>query len=131
MQFPLNLSAEPEVTVLLNGERIGLLQEFTVSRSVVCTPLWGFGDALPGAVYSGKRSYSVVLKRLLLDRQELPAKLSAFDLKDFTLELRLPTRRLSFSGCQTSLIKESYTLGQNVVEELRVSAASCKRTAVA
>ncbi len=130
MDYPLIFSAEPSVEVFWNGERVGLIQEFTVSRNAECLPVWGFGDELPGTVYSGKTSYTVVLKRLLLDRQELPAELSAFDLKEFTLELRLQTRRLTFSGCRISLLRESYQLGQNVVEELQVSAASCKRTAV-
>lgn len=125
--YPLMFPAEPSVEVLINGNRIGMLQDYSVTERTTVYPQRGFGSNTPAALLPGEISYSLTLKRLLLDRLEIPLQFSPYGLKDFTLTIREQRRSLTFSGCQWTLIKESYSLGQSLLEELQLSAKSCTR----
>lgn len=129
--YPMMFPAEPSVEVFLNGARIGLLQEYSVEIKNDIIPLRGFGSAKPATLHPGAATYKVKLKRLLLDRLELPLQTMPYFLENFSLEIREQRRGLRFQGCQWSLIKESYCLGQTLWEELELVATSFTPTALA
>ena len=123
--------AEPAVEILINGRRIGLLQEYSVSQKTAIHAPKSFGSNSPAALLPGEVSYAITLKRLLLDRVELPMQFAPYGMKDFTLTIREQQRSLTYSGCQWTLIKESYQLGQSLLEELQLVALRCTRQVLA
>ena len=129
--YPMMFPAEPSVEVFINGSRIGLLQEYSVAIQTDVRPLRGFGSGKAAAIHSGATSYTVKLKRLLLDRLELPHQPMLYFLEDFTLEIKEQQRGLRFQGCQWALIKENYCLGQTILEELELVATDFTPTALA
>ena len=125
--YPMIFPAEPSVEVFLNGNRIGLLQEYSVTEKTEAIPLRSFGENTPLGLLSGTKIYTLNLKRLLLDRPEIPLQYSPYGLKDFRLVLRDGRRTLDFSGCRWNSVSESYRLGDSVAEELQLTALSCVR----
>lgn len=129
--YPMMFPAEPSVELFINGTRIGLLQEYSVAEKTAVHVLRGYGSNEPAALQPGEAVYTVTLKRLLLDQLELPMQFSPYNLKNFTLSIQEQRRGLAFQGCQWTLIKESYSLGQTLFEELQLVAKSCSRTVIA
>ena len=129
--YPLMFPAEPSVEVFINGARVGLLQEYSVTIKANVLPLRSFGKGKPTTLHSGETTYAVTLKRLLLDRPELPLQTMPYFLEDFSLEIREQCRGLRFQGCRWTLIKESYCLGQTLLEELELVATDFTPTALA
>lgn len=125
--YPLMFPAEPSVEVFVNGSRIGLLQEYSLTEKTEVIPVRGFGESAPACLLSGTTTYALTLKRLLLDRSEIPLQFSPYGLKDFRLVIRDGRRTLDLSGCRWTSVSESYRLGDSLVEELQLSALSCAR----
>ena len=129
--YPMMFPAESSVELFINGTRIGLLQEYSVTEKTTVHTLRGYGSNKPAALQPGEVVYSVTLKRLLLDRLELPLQFSPYNLRSFELTIQEQQRGISFQDCQWTLIKESYSLGQTLFEEMQLLAKSCSRTAIA
>lgn len=129
--YSLTFPAVPPIKIYVNGRRMGMLQEYEVTTKTDVTPLHAVGTSRVQGFQTGTTHYSVILKRLLLDRTELPVQYNPYGLTDFTLVLRSSLQSIEFSGCRWTRVRESFKLGQTVAEELELVALSCKRTAIA
>lgn len=129
--YSLIFPAVPALEVSINDRRMGMLQEYEITTKTEVTPLYALGKSSVQDFHTGAKHYSVILKRLILDRQELPAQHDPYSLSGFTLLLRSNLQTLEFRDCQWVRVRESYKLGQTVAEELELVALSCRRTAIA
>ncbi len=124
------LPREQTLQVFLNNEALGSLQDYRLEERREQLAVRAFGLSEPVAFVPGEKSFHLTLKRLLLNRPELPAWQNLYDLTDFTLRIQDAGRSLSLGGCRWCAVTESCTLAQGLVEELQLTACSCSRTAL-
>ncbi|MBQ3216602.1 MAG: hypothetical protein IJB35_02165 [Oscillospiraceae bacterium] len=129
--YPLIYPAVPALEISINGNRIGMLQEYEITTKTDITPLYVLGNSRVQDFQTGTKYYSITLKRLILDRKGLPSQYDPSNLTGFTLVLRSNLQTMEFGGCHWVRIRESYKLGETVAEELELVALSCLRTAIA
>ena len=70
------------------------------------------------------------LTRLYATEEAVSDGINFYDLQDFSLVICKPDRRVIYSGCQSSKIGESGTLGAAVVEKVTVMAGRRIETAL-
>ena len=81
-----------------------------------------FGEDEPVATVQGANNYEIQLTRLYATDQAIADKLNFYSMKDFSLVICKPDRKIIFSGCQWSGIQEDAQLGKMVVEKITVVA---------
>lgn len=116
------ISPAPAIEVRVNGQLLGMTQ--SVQTKVETTPVvvHSFGAREPAAVINGKRTYSVTLRRLLMDRTQLPNQTAASGLDEFSLSLSDGVMETTFHGCRVTRENTSYEAGKLVIEELEIQA---------
>ena len=99
-----------------------MVQGYTARASKSSQSVEAFGESEPVATIEGQRKYTLELTRLYATEDAVTDGINFYDLRDFSLVICKPDRRVIYSGCQWSKIGESGTLGAAVVEKVTVVA---------
>ena len=81
-----------------------------------------FGEEEPVATVQGPQSYTIQLTRLYATDQAIADGIDFYAMRDFSLVICKPDRKVIYSGCQWSEIQEEGRLGQMVMEKLTLVA---------
>ncbi len=82
-----------------------------------------FGESEPVATIEGQRKYVLELTRLYATDDAISDGINFYELKDFSLVICKPDRRIIYSGCEWSAIEEDGQLNAMVAEKITVVAS--------
>ena len=109
-----------DIWLELDGQKVAVVQSYSCKA---------FGEEEPVATVQGPQSYVIQLSRLYATDQAIADGLDFYKLKNFSLVICKPDRKVIYSDCQWSDIQEDAQLGKMVVEKLTLVAGRRMETA--
>ena len=88
-----------------------------------------FGESEPVATIASHNTYQLTLTRLYATDEAISDGISFYELRDFSLVIVKPDRRVVYTGCNWSRIAETGELSETVAEEITLVAAKRVETA--
>ena len=110
-----------DIYLELDGRKIAVVQGYTASKS--SQSVEAFGESEPVATIEGQRKYTLELTRLYATEDAVTDGINFYDLRDFSLVICKPDRKVIYSGCQWSAIQEEGQLNAMVAEKVTVVAS--------
>lgn len=114
-----------DIWLELDGRKVAVVQSYHCKTTRNSTSVEAFGEDEPVAVIDGPQQHVIQLKRLYATDKAIADGLNFYDLKDFSLVICKPDRRVIYSRCRWSDIEENARLRETVVETLTL--VSCHR----
>ena len=118
-----------DIWLEVDGQKVAVVQSYSCKASRTSMTVEAFGEDEPVATVQGPQSYVIQLSRLYATDQALADGLNFYDLKNFSLVICKPDRKVIYSDCQWSDIQEDAKLGGMVMEKLTLVARSRMETA--
>ena len=119
-----------DIYLELDGKKVAVVQSYACKATRSSIPVEAFGEDEPVATIQGPQSHVVELTRLYVTDQAIADGLDFYGMKDFSLVICKPDRKVIYSGCQWSSIREEGGLSAMVAEKLTVIARHRVETAV-
>ena len=114
----------------LDGKKVAVVQSYNCKTTRSSYSVEAFGEEEPVATVQGSQNYVIQLARLYATDQAVADGLDFYQMKNFSLVICKPDRRVIYTDCQWSDIQEDGQLGKMVVEKLTLVARSRMETAV-
>ena len=118
-----------DIWLEVDGQKVAVVQGYSCKASRTSMTVEAFGEDEPVATVQGPQSYVIQLSRLYATDQAAADGLNFYELKNFSLVICKPDRKVIYSDCQWSGIEEDAQLGKTVVEKLSLVARSRMETA--
>ena len=118
-----------DIYLELDGKKVAVVQSYACKATRSSIPVEAFGEDEPVATIQGPQSHVVELTRLYVTDQAIADGLDFYGMKDFSLVICKPDRKVIYSGCEWSAIAEEGELNAMVAEKITVVAS--KRIEVA
>ena len=118
-----------DIWLEVDGQKVAVVQGYSCKASRTSMTVEAFGEEEPVATVQGPQSYVIQLSRLYATDQAAADGLNFYELKNFSLVICKPDRKVIYSDCQWSGIEEDAQLGKTVVEKLTLVARSRMETA--
>ena len=112
-----------DIYLEVDGTRVAVVQSYSAKASKSSTAVEAFGEAEPVATIEGQRKYTLELTRLYATEDAVTDGINFYDLRDFSLVICKPDRRIIYSGCEWSAIEEDGQLNAMVAEKITVVAS--------
>ena len=126
IQFP----TSSDIYLEANGKKIAVVQNYrSVSKRTEKT-IEAFGEAEPVATIASQKAYQLELTRLYATDDAVSDGINFYDLRDFSLVICKPDRKIIYSGCEWSTIQEDGQLNAMVAEKVTVVASKRIETTV-
>lgn len=106
-----------------DGVRVAVVQSYAARTTKSSTAVEAFGESEPVATSPGQTSHVIELSRLYATDQAIRDGLNFYEMKDFSLVICKPDRKVIYSGCQWSSIQESANIGSMVLEKVSLVAS--------
>ena len=113
-----------DIWLELNGKKVAVVQSYNCNTTRSSMTVEAFGEEEPVATVQGPQNYVIQLTRLYATDQAIADKLDFYSMKNFSLVICKPDRKVIYSDCQWSDIQEDAQLGRMVVEKLTLVARS-------
>lgn len=111
-----------DIWLELDGQKVAVVQSYSCKATRSSYSVEAFGEEEPVATVQGPQSYVIQLIRLYATDQAIADGLDFYGLKNFSLVICKPDRKVIYSDCQWSEIQEEAKLGQMVAERLTLVA---------
>lgn len=118
-----------DIWLEVDGQKVAVVQGYSCKASRTSMTVEAFGEDEPVATVQGPQSYVIQLSRLYATDQAAADGLNFYELKNFSLVICKPDRKVIYSDCQWSGIEEDAQMGKTVVEKLTLVARSRMETA--
>ena len=119
-----------DIYLELDGKKVAVVQGYTAKASKSSKNVEAFGESEPVATIEGQRKYTLELTRLYATDDAVSDGINFYDLRDFSLVICKPDRKVIYSGCQWSAIQEEGQLNAMVAEKVTVVASKRIETTV-
>ena len=119
-----------DIYLELDGKKVAVVQSYTAKAKKSSQSIEAFGESEPVATIEGQNQYTLELTRLYATDDAVSDGINFFELKDFSLVICKPDRKVIYSGCQWSAIQEEGQLNAMVAEKVTVVAARRIETTV-
>ena len=119
-----------DIYLELDGRKIAVVQSYTARASKSSQSVEAFGESEPVATIEGQRKYTLELTRLYATDDAVSDGINFHDLRDFSLVICKPDRKIIYSGCEWSAIQEDGQLNAMVAEKITVVASKRIETTV-
>ena len=119
-----------DIYLELDGKKVAVVQGYTAKASKSSKNVEAFGESEPVATIEGQRKYTLELTRLYATDDAVSDGINFYDLRDFSLVICKPDRKIIYSGCEWSAIQEEGQLNGMVAEKITVVAARRIETTV-
>ena len=119
-----------DIYLELDGKKVAVVQGYTAKASKSSKNVEAFGESEPVATIEGQRKYTLELTRLYATDDAVSDGINFYDLRDFSLVICKPDRKIIYSGCEWSAIQEEGQLNAMVAEKITVVAAKRIETTV-
>ena len=111
-----------DIYLELEGKKVAVVQSYTARATKSSTAVEAFGEAEPVATIAAQCQYVLELTRLYATDDAIADGINFYDLRDFSLVICKPDRKVIYSGCNWSAITEEGRLGAMVAEQVTVLA---------
>ena len=108
-----------DIYLELDGRKIAVVQGYTARASKSSQSVEAFGESEPVATIEGQ----LELTRLYATEDAVTDGINFYDLRDFSLVICKPDRKVIYSSCQWSAIQEEGQLNAMVAEKVTVVAS--------
>ena len=112
-----------DIYLELDGKKVVVVQGYTAKASKSSKNVEAFGESEPVATIEGQRKYTLELTRLYATDDAVSDGINFYDLRDFSLVICKPDRKIIYSGCEWSTIQEDGQLNAMVAEKVTVVAS--------
>ena len=117
--FPTSAAIYLEV----DGKRVAVVQSYSAQAAPTSRAVEAFGESEPVATLNGQRKYTLELTRLYATDEAISDGIDFYGMKDFSLVICKPDRKVIYSGCEWSSIREDGELDAMVAEKITVTAS--------
>ena len=112
-----------DIYLEVEGERVAVVQSYSARATKTSRAVEAFGESEPVATLDGQRKYTLELTRLYATDEAISDGIDFYGLKDFSLVICKPDRKVIYSGCEWSGIQEDGELNATVAEKVTLTAA--------
>ena len=112
-----------DIYLELDGRKIAVVQSYTARASKSSQSVEAFGESEPVATIEGQKKYTLELTRLYATEDAVMDSINFYELRDFSLVICKPDRKVIYSGCEWSAIQEEGQLNAMVAERVTVVAS--------
>ena len=119
-----------DIYLELDGRKIAVVQSYSAKATKTSKSVEAFGESEPVATIEGQKTYTLELTRLYATDDAVSDGINFYDLRDFSLVICKPDRKIIYSGCEWSTIREEGQLNAMVAEKVTVVAAKRIETGV-
>ena len=109
-----------DIYLELDGKKVAVVQSYTARASKSSQSVEAFGESEPVATIEGQKKYTLELTRLYATDDAVSDGINFYDLRDFSLVICKPDRKIIYSGCEWSTIHEEGQLNAMVAEKITV-----------
>ena len=117
-----------DIWLELDGQKVAVVQSYNCKTTRSSYSVEAFGEEEPVATVQGPQSYVIQLTRLYATDKAIADGLSFYDMRNFSLVICKPDRKVIYSDCQWSGIEEEGQLNAMVAEKVTVVAAKRMET---
>ena len=119
-----------DIYLELDGRKIAVVQSYSAKATKTSKSVEAFGESEPVATIEGQKKYTLELTRLYATDDAVSDGINFYDLRDFSLVICKPDRKVIYSGCEWSTIEEEGQLNAMVAEKITVVASKRIETTV-
>ena len=112
-----------DIYLELNGKKLAVVQGYSAKALRTSREVEAFGESEPVATLDGQRKYTLELTRLYATDEAISDGIDFYGMKDFSLVICKPDRKVIYSGCEWSSIQEDGELDAMVAEKITVTAS--------
>ena len=112
-----------DIYLELDGRKVAVVQSYTAKASKSSQSVEAFGESEPVATIEGQKQYTLELTRLYATDDAISDGINFHELRDFSLVICKPDRKIIYSGCEWSGIQEDGELNATVAERVTLTAA--------
>lgn len=112
-----------DIYLELDGKKVAVVQSYTAKATKSSQSVEAFGESEPVATLDGQRKYTLELTRLYATDEAISDGIDFYGLKDFSLVICKPDRKVIYRGCEWSSIREDGELDAMVAEKITVTAS--------
>ena len=112
-----------DIYLEVDGKRVAVVQSYSAKAAKTSRAVEAFGESEPVATIEGQRKYTLELTRLYATDDAISDGINFYDLRDFSLVICKPDRKIIYSGCEWSAIQEDGELDAMVAEKITVTAS--------
>ena len=112
-----------DIYLEVDGKRVAVVQSYSARATKTSRAVEAFGESEPVATLDGQRRYTLELTRLYATDEAISDGINFYEMKDFSLVICKPDRKVIYSGCEWSSIREDGELDAMVAEKITVTAA--------
>ncbi len=112
-----------DIYLELDGKKVAVVQSYTAKATKSSQSVEAFGESEPVATIEGQKKYTLELTRLYATDDAVADGINFHDLRDFSLVICKPDRKVIYSGCEWSTIHEEGQLNAMVAEKITVVAS--------
>ena len=106
-----------------DGVRIAVVQSYTAKSTRTSPAVEAFGEHEPVATVAGPEKHVIELTRLYATDEAIRDGIDFYALNGFSLVICKPDRKVIYSDCQWTAIKEAGELGAMVLEQVTMVAS--------
>ena len=111
-----------DIYLELDGKKVAVVQSYTAKATKTSQVVEAFGEEEPVATIIGISQYTLELTRLYATDDAIRDGIDFYAMKDFSLVICKPDRKVIYSGCNWSEIREEGKLGAMVAEKVALIA---------
>ena len=112
-----------DIYLELDGRKVAVVQSYMAKAVKSSQSVEAFGESEPVATIEGQKKYTLELTRLYATDDAVSDGINFYELKDFSLVICKPDRKIIYSGCEWSAIQEEGQLNAMVAEKVTVVAS--------
>lgn len=112
-----------DIYLEVDGKRVAVVQSYSAKAAKTSRAVEAFGESEPVATLNGQRKYTLELTRLYATDEAISDGIDFYGMKDFSLVICKPDRKVIYSGCEWSSIREDGELDAMVAEKITVTAS--------
>ena len=112
-----------DIYLEVNGRKVAVVQSYTAQTTKSSTTVEAFGESEPVAAIPGQSKHQLELTRIYATDEAIADGINFYDLEDFSLVICKPDRKVIYSGCEWSSIREDGELDAMVAEKITVTAS--------
>ena len=112
-----------DIYLELDGKKVAVVQSYTARATKSSQSVEAFGESEPVATIEGQKKYTLELTRLYATDDAVSDGINFYDLRDFSLVICKPDRKIIYSGCEWITIHEEGQLNAMVAEKITVVAS--------
>ena len=112
-----------DIYLEVDGKRVAVVQSYSARAVKTSRAVEAFGESEPVATIEGQKKYTLELTRLYATDDAVSDGINFYDLRDFSLVICKPDRKIIYSGCEWSTIHEEGQLNAMVAEKITVVAS--------